>query len=132
MSDDKDIDTYNKALNSNDKAICDELRSLIESTLKKAEGKVWHGHPVWFIDGNPVAGYSIKKAGVELLFWSGQSFTEPGLKPVGKYKAAGAIFKTTDNLSAKLVKAWLKQSIVIQWDYANLPKKRSLEKLTQF
>ena len=132
MSDDQDIDTYNKSLNANDRAICTELRSLIESTLKKAESKVWHGHPVWFIDGNPVAGYSIKKAGAELLFWSGQSFTEPGLKPVGKYKAAGVIFKTTDDLSAKTVKAWLKQSIAIQWDYANLPKKRSLEKLTEF
>ena len=128
----KDIDEYNSKLTGDELAICTELRSLIESTLKKAEGRVWHGHPVWFINGNPVAGFSVKKAGVELLFWSGQSFTEPGLKPVGKYKAAGAIFKTTDDLSAKLVKAWLKQSIAIQWDYANLPKERSLEKLTEF
>ena len=43
-----------------------------------AENKIWHAHPVWFLDGNPVVGYSKQKVGVVLLFWSGQSFGRGG------------------------------------------------------
>ena len=49
---------------------------------------MWHAHPVWFLDGNPVVGYSKLKDCVRLLFCSGQSFAQPGLKPEGKFKAA--------------------------------------------
>ena len=84
-----DIQDYNAGLPPSEQEICDSLASQIAKLLPDAVGKVWHGHPVWFLRANPVVGYSLKKSGVELLFWSGQSFSEPGLDPVGKFKAAG-------------------------------------------
>ncbi len=127
-----DIETYNKALGKAEREIAAELCARIAKTLPKAEGRVWHGHPVWFIDGNPVVGYSLKKSGIEVLFWSGQSFDSPALRPVGKFKAAGMRVPSLEELDTKALTACLKSAKTIQWDYANLPKKRKLEKLTDF
>lgn len=132
MASSAEITAYQAKLSKSEIAICKELRKLIETALPKAQGKVWHGHPVWFIEANPVVGYSIKKDGLELLFWSGQSFKQGGLTPIGKYKAAGIKFNEVDELNFKLIKSWLKDCVAIQWDYANLPKKKKLEKLTKF
>lgn len=132
MSQSKEITSYNKSLDKSSREICEALLEIIDTTLTTAEGKVWHGAPVWFIDGNPVAGYSKKKAGVELLFWSGQDFDEEQLVPTGKYKAAGAIFESADEIKKTVIKRWLTKSKKIQWDYANLPKNRKLVKLTSF
>ena len=127
-----DIAAYNNSLEAAPGEIVAELLRLIQAGLPDAEGKVWHGHPVWFLEGNPIVGYSVKAGGVELLFWSGQSFSTPGLKAVGKFKAAGKSFTEAAGIDAQQIRAWLTESVVIQWDYANLPKKRSLEKLTSF
>lgn len=123
---------YNAAQTSEHDAVCTELSKLLSKSLATAESKVWHGHPVWFIDGNPIAGYSIKKSGVQVLFWSGQSFKTARLKPIGKFKAAGFDVAKADAKTKALLKEWLIESVAIQWDYANVVKKRSLEKLTKF
>ena len=91
----KDVTAYNKALDKTSRDISVNLAELIDATLSKAEAKVWHGAPVWFLGGNPVVGYSKKKAGVELLFWSGQSFEEDRLTATGKFKAV--VLKTIDH-----------------------------------
>ena len=54
----KDIQAYNNAQSASDKAICELLAKEINLHLPEAENKIWHRHPVWFLDGNPVAGYS--------------------------------------------------------------------------
>jgi hypothetical protein len=125
-----DVLLYNKELDAKSKVIAKTLFELINKTLPKADGKVWHGHPVWFLDENPVVGYSLKKSGVELLFWSGQSFDEPLLNPVGKYKAAGIIFTEISEVKKTLITRFLRQAKTIQWDYKNLPKNKKLIKLT--
>lgn len=120
-----DITTYNQAQSKNDKKICDALRRVITSSLPKAESKVWHGGPVWFLDGNPVAGYWKRKQGVQLMFWSGWSFDEPNLLPVGnikKFKAAGIIYTDSKELVTKDIKRWLRKATTIQWDYKNIIK----------
>ncbi len=127
-----DVLEYNAAQTSEHDAVCTELAKLFSKSLPTAESKVWHGHPVWFIDGNPIAGYSIKKSGVQVLFWSGQSFKTAGLKPIGKFKAAGFDVAKADAKTKALLKDWLAEAETIQWDYANVVKKRSLEKLTKF
>jgi hypothetical protein len=127
---DTDIQVYNESLEGAHRDVAAGLCELIATALPRAEGKVWHGHPVWFIDGNPILGYSLKKAGIEVLFWSGQSFTEPGLRPIGKYKAAGIAIQSTDDV-AGLAKR-MQEALSVQWDYKNLPKLRKLEKLTHF
>jgi alpha-galactosidase len=83
-------------LTPEDREIADLLATEINLGLQEAENKVWHAHPVWFVDGNPVVGYSKLKGKVRLLFWSGQSFVEKDLKPEGSFKAAEARFTTAD------------------------------------
>lgn len=56
-----DIPSYNNALSAEDKAICDLLVHEITKGLPKAEHKIRHAHPVWFLDGNPIVGYSKQK-----------------------------------------------------------------------
>lgn len=63
---------------------------------------------------------------VQLLFWSGQSFEEEGLKPVGKYKAAEAAFTEFDQIHLDELSRWLGQSIEIQWDYKNITQRKGM------
>jgi hypothetical protein len=124
------IAEYNEQLEPEFKSLAEQLAKLFKKQVPQAEAKVWHGHPVWFIEGNPVFGYSLKKAGLEVLFWSGKSFEKSGLKPIGKYQAAGISVSSTSDVES--LKDWLQEAVSIQWDYKNLPKKRTLEKLTEF
>ncbi len=130
MDENSAISDYNEKLPEPYKPRALQILDLINRALPEAESKVWHGHPVWFIDGNPIAGYSLKKDGLEVLFWSGKSFQNPGLNPVGSFQAAGIIAHTDADLEK--LGTWLGESKLIQWDYKNLPKKRTLEKLTNF
>ena len=126
----KDIAAYNSKQESGRKAICKKLAEEIDRGLPKAESKIWHAHPVWFIDGNPVAGYSALKDSVRLLFWSGQSFDEPGLQKEGSFKAAEARYTDVDEINTKDLARWLKKSKTIQWDYKNIVKRKGkLERL---
>jgi len=125
-----DIIAYNKKQSVEDMAICNLLAEEIDKGLPKAESKIWHAHPVWFLDGNPIAGYSKLKDSVRLLFWSGQSFEEEGLQNEGKFKAAEARYTSFEDVDTKALKRWLKKSIKIQWDYKNIVKRKGvLERL---
>lgn len=125
-----DIKTYNEKLTKEDKKICDLLATEIGSALPKAENKIWHAHPVWFLDGNPIVGYDKLKSCVRLLFWSGQSFDEDGLKNEGSFKAAEARYTDVSQINIKDLKRWLKKSKTIQWDYKNIVKRKGvLERL---
>jgi len=124
----KDVKAYNDSQSTEDRKICNILSREISSNLPKAENKIWHAHPVWFLDGNPIAGYSKLKDSVRLLFWSGQSFEEKGLHKEGTFKAAEARFTKADQVNVKDLKRWLKKSIKIQWDYKNLIKRKGVLK----
>jgi hypothetical protein len=121
---DKGISAYNKAQTAKYKKICDTLAKLIDKGLKKSESKIWHRGPVWFIDGNPIVGYWVRKDYVQLLFWSGQSFDEPGLSAEGKFKAAEARYAEVSEIKPTLLRRWLRKSAKIQWDYKNIVKNR--------
>lgn len=121
---------YNNSLLQADKEICELLYSVINHTLPEAESKIWHGHPVWFLEGNPIVGYHKLKDCVRLLFWSGQSFDEPLLQPEGSFKAAEARYTSKEQINKKGVERWLEKSKTIQWDYKNIVKRKGvLEKL---
>lgn len=126
-----DIKAYHKALSKEDKAIADLLHEVITQALPNAENKIWHRHPVWFLNGNPIVGYSKLKDCVRLLFWSGQSFEEPKLLPEGSFKAAEARYTTVKDVSATNLKRWLKKSKTIQWDYKNLVKRKGKLEMLQ-
>ena len=94
----KDIQDYNNFQPSSEKEICDLLSKEINAHLPESESKIWHGHPVWFLEGNPVVGYAKLKDSVQLLFWSGQSFDEDGLQNEGSFKAAQARYTSADQI----------------------------------
>lgn len=121
---------YNTAQDEQWQTICQTLAEVIAHELPEAHGKVWHGGPVWFINGNPIVGYWVRKGRVQLLFWSGQSFDETGLKPEGKFKAAEASFHHASEIDHQKLILWLSDSRRIQWDYKNIVKRRGrLEQL---
>lgn len=128
-----DIRDYHAALSPADKRACVALAKIIDAKLSKVDGvecKVWHRHPVWFVDGNPIVGYHKLKDCVRLLFWSGQSFDEPGLEPEGTFKAAEFRMTSVDDIPEKGLARWLKKSVDIQWDYKNIVKRKGkLERL---
>jgi hypothetical protein len=124
----KDTQTYNNAQSAADKEICDLLAREINTWLPDAENKIWHAHPVWFLDGNPVVGYSKLKTCIRLLFWSGQSFEEPGLQSEGSFKAAEARYTSAEQVNINDLKRWLKKSKTIQWDYKNIVKRKGVLK----
>jgi hypothetical protein len=126
----KDIQTYNNSQAKEDKEICNLLAKEISDSLPNAENKIWHAHPVWFLDGNPIVGYCKLKNNVRLLFWSGQSFEEDELQPEGSFKAAEMRYTSPDEINLKDLKRWLKKSKAIQWDYKNIVKRKGkLERL---
>ncbi|MBX7113202.1 MAG: DUF1801 domain-containing protein [Myxococcaceae bacterium] len=123
------IVSYHAAQTREVRAVLKVLREEIDRGLPGAESKVWHAHPVWFLEGNPIVGYSVLKSGPRLLFWSGQSFDEPGLKPEGSFKAAQAFFNSPADIKVRDLRRWLKKSRDIQWDYKNIIKHRGLKRL---
>ena len=127
----KEIQAYNNSQAEEDKKICDTLCQEINRHLPEAENKIWHAHPVWFLDGNPIVGYSKLKNCVRLLFWSGASFDEEQLKiNTGKFKDASIGYTSTNQINNDDVKRWLEKARDIQWDYKNLIKRKGkLERL---
>lgn len=126
----EDIFDYHDALESGDKEICDALYAIIHEVLPSAEHKIWHRHPVWFLDGNPIVGYSKLKNNVRLLFWSGQSFDEEMLINEGSFKAAEARYTDASQVVEADLVRWLSKAENIQWDYKNIAKRKGvLERL---
>lgn len=125
-----EIESYHAALDQIDQEIAVRLAKAIEEALPYAEGRIWHAHPVWFINGNPVVGYNRLKEGMRLLFWSGQTFEEPLLEPEGKFKAAGIGLDSVISIDEPTLSRWLHKARDIQWDYKNLVKRKGhLERL---
>ena len=124
---DKDILKYNRSQAAGDTEICDRLAAEIDKKLPEAESKVWHAHPVWFLDGNPIVGYSKQKPGIRLMFWSGADFKEAALDVVGKkFKDASIFYREASEISRKDLHRWLGKAKEIQWDYKNIVKRKGL------
>jgi hypothetical protein len=119
-----DTRKYNGALPPSARAIARILAREIDGALPEAENKVWHAHPVWFLDGNPIVGYSKLKDCVRLLFWSGQGFRTKGLAKEGSFKAAEARYATVDDVDTGPLRKWLAEAREVQWDYKNIVKRK--------
>lgn len=122
----KEIQDYNDLQSISDKEICDQLAKIIHKNLPDAKNKIWHAHPVWFLEGNPIVGYSKLKDSVRLLFWSGQSFDEEKLVNEGSFKAAESRYTAVEQINYDDLERWLKKAREIQWDYKNLVKRKGI------
>lgn len=125
------IRQYNNSQSPEDLPICEQLASEISTQLPEAENKIWHSHPVWFLDGNPIVGYSRQKKGLRLMFWSGASFDEDALDVRGeKFKDASIFYTSVADIHQDDLKRWLGKAREIQWDYKNIVKRKGvLERL---
>ncbi len=126
------IKSYLEQLTANEKEIVSLLEHLINKELEEAESKIWHAHPVWFLDGNPIVGYSRQKKGIRLMFWSGADFEEEKLqvKKDQKFKDASIFYNQAAEIIPQDLARWLKKSRDIQWDYKNIVKRKGkLEKI---
>lgn len=121
-----EIKTFNEnQATASERRICETLAVMIDELLPEATSKIWHRHPVWFLDGNPTVGYSKLKAGIRLMFWSGASFDEDQLQPgTGKFKDASIIFTDHQDIDRSDMKRWIEKSRTIQWDYQNVAKRK--------
>jgi len=126
-----EINSYNEKQAPEDKEICEFLALTIDQQLAQATNKIWHGHPVWFINNNPIVGYSKQKKGLRLMFWSGASFEEEKLNLKGKtFKDASIFYQKISDINTKDLQRWLQKSKEIQWDYKNIVKRKGkLERL---
>lgn len=126
-----DITSYNQKLESEDEQIANILSEEIGKHLPETENKIWHAHPVWFLDGNPIVGYSKQKRGIRLMFWSGKSFVEEKLTVEGeKFQDASIFYNDVNEINKDDLKRWLEKSREIQWDYKNIVKRKGvLERL---
>lgn len=136
------ISEYNKLFGDEENKICEFLFLEIENFFKKStfpknlkgvekivEGKIWHGGPVWFIGGNPIVSYTKQKMGIKLMFFSGASFDSKKTNSKlelgsGKFKDAGIFYNDVKEINKKDVQTWLKKSVIIQWDYKNIMKRK--------
>jgi hypothetical protein len=127
----EEIKSYNDNQTAADSDICNKLSTIIDSQLSNSESKIWHAHPVWFLDGNPIVGYSKQKKGIRLMFWSGADFEEEKLNVRGeKFKDASIFYMDASEIEINDLNRWLIKSIAIQWDYKNIVKRKGkLEKL---
>ena len=120
-----EIQNYNQQFSSDDREIVEKLVKIINENLPEAENKIWHSHPVWFLEGNPIVGYSKQKAGMRLMFWSGKSFEEEKLNILGgKFQDASIFFNSVEEINENDLKTWLQKSREIQWDYKNIVKRK--------
>jgi hypothetical protein len=126
------LESYYQALSLSDQAICSLLRKTIEEELSESESKIWHAHPVWFINGNPIVGFSKQKKGIRLMFWSGADFEEKGLNVMGgKFKDASVFLNDVGEINLDDLNRWLRKSRTIQWDYKNIVKRKGkLERIS--
>ncbi|MEY2738501.1 MAG: hypothetical protein RL259_410 [Bacteroidota bacterium] len=122
-----EIHTYNTSLATEDALICNVLADHINLHMPEAENKIWHAHPVWFLDGNPIVGYSKQKKGIRLLFWSGKSFEEDKLSVLGaKFQDASIFYNSAAEINTVDIENWLLKAKSIQWDYKNIVKRKGI------
>jgi hypothetical protein len=122
------IAAYSQALTPALRTICEALRELITAVLPDAVSKVWHGSPVWFKDENPIVGYNATAKAVNLLFWNGQAFGDPDLQPVGKFRAAQAVFADVAEVDPRRIRLWLKKARSDVFDSQTFVKKLRAER----
>lgn len=122
-----EIQNYHQQFEAEQAQICTTLATIITANLTHSESKIWHGHPVWFLDGNPIVGYSKQKPGIRLMFWSGADFEEADLiVRAGKFKDASIFYNQVSEIQQEDLHRWLEKSVVIQWDYKNIVKRKGV------
>lgn len=125
-----DVEDYNARQQPEHRAVCALLAREIDVALPNADNRIWHAHPVWFLDGNPTVGYSRQKPGIRLMFWSGKDFDAPGLNIVGgKFKDASVFYNHAADVNLDALRRWLRCAQHVQWNYRDIRRNGGLVRL---
>ncbi|MBI1315511.1 DUF1801 domain-containing protein [bacterium] len=104
-----------------------ELSRILFGHLLNSTAKIWHRHPVWFDGKNPLTGFSLQKAGLRWMFWSGKSFDEPDLIPGnGRFKDASVFLQPDSILDPVQTARWLDKAWNLQWNYAEIVRNKGV------
>lgn len=118
---------YRVSLSESHQAIGDVLYSAIATELTEATFKIWHRHPAWFLNENPIVGFSSQKKGLRLMFWSGADFDEPQLEARdGKFKDASVCYNQVGEVQLTDLVRWIQKARIIQWDYKNIVQRKGV------
>ncbi|TFC09909.1 DUF1801 domain-containing protein [Cryobacterium algoritolerans] len=105
------VEEYLDALPKDLAVIGRTLQAQFDEALPRADGQMWHGHPVWLAAKTPVAGFKAYPAYVTLLLWRGQDITDPSgrLEAAGSGKLCSVKLRSRSDLDLPLQADWLRQ-----------------------
>jgi hypothetical protein len=86
------------------------LRDLLDAHLPQAEGRVYHGHPIWLVDKTMLAGFKVYSSYVTFMIWQGQDVDDPtGRLVPGARRMASVKLASPSDVDADAFAGWLKQ-----------------------
>jgi hypothetical protein len=93
--------------------LCAELASVIDGALERAEGAIWHGHPVWLIGKTPVAGFKPAARFVTFMIWRGQDIDAP-LTKTGSFRMGVVKPASVSDVDRDAYTAWLRAAEALE------------------
>jgi hypothetical protein len=105
-----DIDAYLDGLDPAQREIADALVPVLEESATDAVGQVWHGHPVWLIDGTPVAGFKAYPRYVTFMIWGGHLIADESGRLERGARMGTVKLSSVDEVDAELFSQWLQQA----------------------
>lgn len=106
------VDQYLASLSEDLQLVGGQLVRLLDEGLPRAQGVIWHGHPVWMIAKQPVAAFKAHATHMTFMIWKGQLLTDRSgrLEASGSATMANLKLRTADDLDAALFTNWLHQA----------------------
>lgn len=103
------IDEYLAGLPADQAAIAAVLRAHLDAGLPDADGRMWHGHPVWMRGDDPVAGFKAFPRWVTLLLWHGAEVTGSTDALTASADGSRWSLKITDHVDEAALDGWIGQ-----------------------
>ena len=109
------VDAYVESLAEPLAGIARTMRTIIDAGLPQAEGKMWHGSPVWIIDKTPVALIKAYPAYVTFALFRGQILIDSsGRLEKGSGEMASVKLRAAGEIDAPLFADWLRQAFILE------------------
>jgi hypothetical protein len=106
------IDTYIAALGAPVAAIAADLRELLDARLGADIGTIWHGHPVWKDDRQPVAGFKAYSSYVTFMIWNGRAVDDPSGRLAMSGSGMGSVkLREPADVDVATFGGWLRQAV---------------------
>ena len=108
-----EIQTYNQSKPRTAERSAGACTGIFTPHCQTPKSRSGMAHPSGFLEGSPIVEHHSLKKGRHLLFWSGHSFVEPGLKTEGTFKGAGAMYDDENEVNGDEILRWNQKLQVI-------------------